>query len=110
MTRPDSPAWITCKAEGDRAELAIAEWFRGRGFDTFKTLGDAPFDLVQSWIVHSLPLLGREDVREGAEGRATLVVARSRLPRAPTVGERRVSRPGARASAHGRRAWRNRGR
>ena len=46
MTRPDSPAWITCKAEGDRAELAIAEWFRGRGFDTFKTLGDAPFDLL----------------------------------------------------------------
>lgn len=25
---PDSPQWIAAKAEGDRAEFAIAEWFR----------------------------------------------------------------------------------
>jgi hypothetical protein len=46
MTRPDSPQWIAAKAEGDRAELAIATWFKGRGFSALKTLGDAPFDLL----------------------------------------------------------------
>jgi hypothetical protein len=46
MSRPDSRQWITAKAEGDRAELAIAGWFRGRGYETYKTLGLAGFDLL----------------------------------------------------------------
>ena len=46
MNRPDSPSWIAAKAVGDRAELAIAEWFQGRGFMALKTLGNAPFDLL----------------------------------------------------------------
>lgn len=44
--KPDSPEWIAAKAQGDRAELAIADWFRGRGFDPYKALGFAPFDLL----------------------------------------------------------------
>jgi hypothetical protein len=44
--RPDSPQWIAAKAEGDRAELAIAGWFRRRGWQTYKTLGQADFDLL----------------------------------------------------------------
>ena len=43
---PDSPEWIAAKAEGDRAELAIAKWFRERGWETYKTLGRADFDLL----------------------------------------------------------------
>lgn len=46
MSRPDSPQWIAAKAEGDRAELAIAGWFRGKGYETYKTLGLAAFDLL----------------------------------------------------------------
>ena len=42
----DSPEWVAAKAEGDTAEIAVAEWFRGRDFDTFQTLGNAPFDLL----------------------------------------------------------------
>jgi len=44
--RPDSPEWRVAKAEGDRAELAVAEWFRGRGFQTYKALGRTDFDLL----------------------------------------------------------------
>jgi hypothetical protein len=46
MMRPDSEQWIVAKAHGDRAELAIATWFRGRGFESYKTLGPASFDLL----------------------------------------------------------------
>lgn len=42
----DSPEWVIAKAAGDSAEIAVAEWFRGRDFDTFKTLGYASFDLL----------------------------------------------------------------
>ena len=42
----DSPQWIAAKAEGDRAELAIAGWFRQRGWQTYKTLGQVDFDLL----------------------------------------------------------------
>lgn len=44
--RPDSPQWLTAKAIGDRAEIAVAEWFSGRGYAVFKTLGLANFDLM----------------------------------------------------------------
>lgn len=46
MTRADSPQWITAKAAGDRAELAVAEWFRERGYEPYKSLGMADFDLL----------------------------------------------------------------
>ena len=55
--RPDSPQWIAAKAEGDRAESAVADWFRGRGWQTFKTLGLADFDLLlqcQCEVKHDL--------------------------------------------------------
>ncbi len=42
----DSPQWIAAKSAGDRAELAIAEWFREQGWQPFKTLGRAEFDLL----------------------------------------------------------------
>ena len=42
----DSPEWLAAKAEGDSAELAVAEWFRSLDFETFKTLGRASFDLL----------------------------------------------------------------
>lgn len=44
--RPDSQQWLTAKAVGDRAEIAVAEWFSGRGYAVFKTLGLANFDLM----------------------------------------------------------------
>lgn len=44
--RTDSPQWIATKAEGDRAELAIASWFRDKGWETYKTLGNVAFDLL----------------------------------------------------------------
>lgn len=44
--RPDSAQWLTAKAVGDRAEIAVAEWFSGRGYVVFKTLGLASFDLL----------------------------------------------------------------
>lgn len=44
--RPDSAQWIAAKAHGDRAELAIAEWFRAYGWQPFKTLGRAEYDLL----------------------------------------------------------------
>lgn len=46
MIRPDSQEWLLAKARGDSAELAIANWFQERGFETYKTLGNAPFDLL----------------------------------------------------------------
>jgi hypothetical protein len=42
----DSPQWIAAKADGDQAELAIAEWFCGNGWEPFQTLGRADFDLL----------------------------------------------------------------
>lgn len=44
--RPDSQQWLTAKAVGDRAEVAVGEWFAGRGYAVFKTLGLASFDLM----------------------------------------------------------------
>lgn len=44
--RPDSPQWLTAKAVGDRAEVAVGEWFAGRGYAVFKTLGLASVDLM----------------------------------------------------------------
>lgn len=45
MRRPDSPQWVAAKTEGDRAALAVAEWFQGRGFAVLQTIGKASFDL-----------------------------------------------------------------
>lgn len=42
----DSVEWIAAKTDGDHAELAIAEWFRGNGWEPFQTLGRADFDLL----------------------------------------------------------------
>jgi hypothetical protein len=44
--RTDSPQWIAAKGEGDTAELAVADFFRDRGWATFKALGNAAFDLL----------------------------------------------------------------
>ena len=44
--RADSPQWIVAKAEGDRAELAIAKWFKRYGWQPFKSIGNAEFDLL----------------------------------------------------------------
>lgn len=46
MNRPDSPSWIAAKAEGDRAELAVAKWFKANGFEVYRTCGQAEFDLL----------------------------------------------------------------
>jgi hypothetical protein len=43
--RPDSPQWIAAKAEGDRAEIALASFFAERGWAAFKALGQADYDL-----------------------------------------------------------------
>lgn len=44
--RPDSPKWLAAKAVGDRAELAVAEWFQSRGYAVFRTMGEIAFDLL----------------------------------------------------------------
>jgi hypothetical protein len=46
MSRPDSQSWIAAKANGDRAEVAVAVWFQSVGFDVFSTIGRASFDLL----------------------------------------------------------------
>lgn len=46
MTRPDSQEWLAAKADGDRAEVAVATWFRGRGFEPYRTVGEVAFDLL----------------------------------------------------------------
>jgi hypothetical protein len=51
MTRRDSEQWVAAKSRGDSAELAIAAWFRERGFEPYKTLGLAPFDLLLQCLV-----------------------------------------------------------
>lgn len=43
---PDTPQWIAAKAEGDRAELAIARWFRERGWEPYRTVDRVAFDLL----------------------------------------------------------------
>ena len=49
--QPDSPQWIAAKAEGDRAELAVAAWFKGRGFEPYKSLGLSGVDLLLQCFV-----------------------------------------------------------
>ena len=44
--RPDSPSWTAAKTRGDEAELAVAEWFKSRGCDVTKTLGQDSYDLL----------------------------------------------------------------
>lgn len=51
MMRSDSPEWVTAKAHGDRAELAVAEWFRRRGFEPYKSLALAEIDLLLQCFV-----------------------------------------------------------
>jgi hypothetical protein len=46
VSAPDSPEWVAAKASGDTAELAVAEWFRTRGFEPYRSLGRADFDLL----------------------------------------------------------------
>jgi hypothetical protein len=46
MTVTDSPEWLAAKAAGDDAELIVAEWFRTKGYDVFRTLGQVSFDLL----------------------------------------------------------------
>lgn len=46
MLRPDSSSWRTTKAQGDAAELAVAERFRRQGYRVLRTVGrDGGFDL-----------------------------------------------------------------
>ena len=49
--RPDSPQWISAKSAGDRAELAVANWFRERGHCVFHTIEPARFDLLVQFRV-----------------------------------------------------------
>lgn len=44
--RPDREEWIVAKAEGDVAELAIARWFRRKGWEPYRTVGRTDFDLL----------------------------------------------------------------
>ena len=46
MDRSDSPSWTAAKAHGDDAELRVLEWFRRRGFDVTKTVGNDTYDLL----------------------------------------------------------------
>ncbi|MDY7108773.1 MAG: hypothetical protein SYC29_09065 [Planctomycetota bacterium] len=51
MIRPDSPEWVAAKAEGDRAEIAVARWFKSRGFDPYQSVDDAAIDLLLQCFV-----------------------------------------------------------
>lgn len=47
VTRPDSPSWTAAKSAGDVAERLVADWFRERGYDVLRAVGeDAGFDLL----------------------------------------------------------------
>ena len=46
VTQPDSPDWLAAKKAGDIAERPVAEWFRERGYDVLRSVGEAAgFDL-----------------------------------------------------------------
>jgi hypothetical protein len=46
MSRQEPSHWAAAKALGDDAERAIAEWFRGRGFEPYLSVGLVQFDLL----------------------------------------------------------------
>ena len=70
MTRPDSDEWLKAKAQGDQAELAIAGWFRGRGYQVTKSLGAESFDLL---LQASLEV--KNDLKAEASGRVAIEVS-----------------------------------
>ena len=46
VTQPDSPDWLAAKKAGDIAVRLVAEWFRERGYDVLRSVGeDDAFDL-----------------------------------------------------------------
>lgn len=46
MTRPDSASWIQADSAGRASEERLAAYFRARGFDALRNLGEAPgFDV-----------------------------------------------------------------
>lgn len=45
MNRPDSESWLSAKAAGDEAELAVAQWAQSLGWRVSKYLGLADADL-----------------------------------------------------------------
>ena len=46
MNPPDSREWVAAKVVGDRAELAVAAWFKSKGFEVYRSIGQAEFDLL----------------------------------------------------------------
>lgn len=59
--RPDSPQWLAAKGKGNAAELAVAEWYKRRGYEVTQTIGKAGFDLlVQMRVEVKRDLLSRD--------------------------------------------------
>lgn len=75
MMRSDSPEWVAAKAEGDRAELAVAHWFRQRGFDPYRTVGNVKFDLLLQASVEV-----KHDLRAEETGNVAVEVSYSGRP------------------------------
>jgi len=70
MIRRDSPSWIASKAAGDRAEIALAEWFHTRGWSAFKSLSRADFDLLLTCEVEV-----KRDLKSSETGNVAVEVA-----------------------------------
>jgi hypothetical protein len=63
----DRAEWIAAKAEGDIAEVAIALWFRGRGWEPYRTVGETAFDLLLQTSVEV-----KHDRKAGRSGRVAI--------------------------------------
>jgi hypothetical protein len=68
--RPDSPQWIAAKVVGDRAELALADYFRNLGWNTLRALGRADFDLQLQCDVEV-----KNDLRASETGNVAIEIA-----------------------------------
>lgn len=74
--RPDSAAWMDANAVGERAEERVAAFWRKRGWDSLKVLGNAgEFDLELRTQVEV-----KADRQAGTTGNVAVEVARDRKP------------------------------
>lgn len=71
----DSTSWMRAKADGDAAEVAVAEWFRRRGYLVYKAVGATEPDLH----VHTTVEV-KQDVAAARSGNIAIEVAYHNRP------------------------------
>jgi hypothetical protein len=73
VTRPDSPSWLNAKHAGDIAEQLVADWFRERGYDVLRSVGEAAgFDLLCQCRIEV-----KRDLQAATTGNVAIEVSRN---------------------------------